>query len=179
MSTNGTLQNLHEVSGLGYIIVKPISQDTLIYTGSAVGWGGAVSFLNLTTDEITSFPNVLTDHDVDYNPVNNTFLTLEKYSRDINGTEITFDKIVEVNATGGVLWTWDSYNYIPLSEASLLDPAADFTHGNTIQWDYNDNIVYFNTRNLNTFYKINMTSGSIIWACGSARLVFLTGLIHT
>jgi hypothetical protein len=35
-----------------------------------------------------------------------------------------------------------------------------------LDWDYNDSIIYANFRNLNTFYKINETSGNIIWGCG-------------
>ena len=36
----------------------------------------------------------------------------------------------------------------------------------TLDWDYNNSIIYLNLRNTNTFYKINQTTGNIIWACG-------------
>jgi hypothetical protein len=42
----------------------------------------------------------------------------------------------------------------------------DLTHANTLDWDYNNSIIYLNLRNTNTFYKINQTTGDIIWACG-------------
>jgi hypothetical protein len=42
----------------------------------------------------------------------------------------------------------------------------DFTHANALDWDYNNNIIYLNLRHTNTFYKINQTTGDIIWACG-------------
>ena len=43
---------------------------------------------------------------------------------------------------------------------------ADFTHANTLDWHYNEGIIYLNTRNTNTFYKINQTTGNLIWSCG-------------
>jgi hypothetical protein len=66
------------------------------------------------------------------------------------------------------------YDYIPLSEASPFNETAtlngqtveDFTHANDLDWDYNNGIIYLNLRNINTFYKINQTTGDIIWACG-------------
>lgn len=42
----------------------------------------------------------------------------------------------------------------------------DFSHANSLDWDYNNGIVYLNLRCTNTFYKINQTTGDIIWACG-------------
>jgi hypothetical protein len=44
--------------------------------------------------------------------------------------------------------------------------VMDFSHCNAIQWDYDNNVVYLNSRCLNAFYKINMTTGDIIWTCG-------------
>ena len=42
----------------------------------------------------------------------------------------------------------------------------DFTHANSLDWDYNNSIIYLNLRYTNTFYAINQTTGDIIWACG-------------
>jgi hypothetical protein len=173
MKTDGTLE--YEKSISGGFIVKPISQDTFMYTGSGYLWGGGdVNFLNIATNQTTSYPNILTHHDVDYNPVNNTFLTLEGYVKNINGRDTLLDKIVEVDASGNVLWTWDTYDHITINDSSPFNETAtvngeivaDFTHSNAIQWDYYNHIVYLNERNLNTFYKIDQNTGNIIWACG-------------
>lgn len=180
MGTNGELQYLRSSSGMSYWTVKYISQDTLMYQGEPgfgagpyIG-GGSVHFWNFKSNETTDFPNVLGHHDVEYNPVTNTFLTLENYVREINGHDVLFDKIVELNVTGGVLWTWDTYDYLNISEAGPFNETAvyndetvkDFTHSNAIQWDYTESIVYLNIRHLNTFYKINKTTGKLIWSCG-------------
>ena len=78
--------------------------------------------------------------------------------------------------TATVIWSWNPYNYIPLSEASPFnettqiyngqDSVIDFTHANALDWDYNDNVINLNLRNTNTFYKINQTTRDIIRACG-------------
>lgn len=46
------------------------------------------------------------------------------------------------------------------------ESVADFTHCNAIQWNYGENTVYLNSRHLDTFFKINMTTSNIIWGCG-------------
>jgi hypothetical protein len=133
-----------------------------------------VHIWNYVTNTTEDFPNVIGHHDIEYNPINNTFLTLQDYVRDINGTPTLFDKIVELDANGDVLWSWDTYNYLPLSEADPFnlqstingETVSDFTHANSLYWDYNNSVIYLNVRNLNTFYKIDQNTGNIIWACG-------------
>ncbi len=45
--------------------------------------------------------------------------------------------------------------------------VADWTHGNTVFWDMEEeNVCYFNARHLHTIYKIDMTTGDIIWTLG-------------
>jgi hypothetical protein len=176
MKTNGTVQYLRQAKDQSYFAVKNIANDTLMFQGepNLGGTNGAeilaTHFWNYVSNTTQDFPNVDGHHDIEYNPIDNTFLTLQSYVRDINGSQIQFDKIVEFSLTGDVLWSWDTYNYIPLSEADPLTlvngSIMDFTHANALDWDYNNNIIYLNLRHTNTFYKINQTTGDIIWACG-------------
>ena len=182
MNTNGTpayLQPYSDASGSpsniysgGYGLLKYASNNTIMFQGDP---NQSTHFLNPTTNQTTDFPNVAGyHHDIDYDPINGNFLVLMDYVRSVNGTNVLYDKIVELNAAGTVLWTWDTYNYIPLSWADPDGDTAvvngqtvmDFTHCNAIQWDYQDNVVYLNSRHLDTFFKINMTSSNIIWGCG-------------
>jgi len=99
---------------------------------------------------------------------------LQDYVRIVGNNSILYDKIVELDPSGNVLWTWDTYDYLPLSEADPFNlttsinnqTVIDFTHANSLEWDYNNSIIYLNIRNTNTFYKINQTNSDIIWACG-------------
>ena len=180
MTTSGALQYLRESSDSSYIIVENIAPDTIMFLGEPV-LGGSNSgplnpthFWNYVSNTTVDFPQVVSHHDIVYNPFNNTFLTLQNYVRAINGTDYLYDKIVELTPTGNVLWSWDTFDYIPLSQADPFGPTAevngttvqDFTHANALDWDYNNSIVYLNLRHTNTFYKINQTNSNLIWSCG-------------
>ena len=179
MDTNGTVLALRE-SDTGYGAAYNIAPDTLMFQGEPQVGGAVVAptyathFWNLSTGTNEDFPNVIGEHDIQYDPVNNTFLTLQQYVQPVGNNSYLIDKIVQLDPNGNVLWSWNPYNYISLSEASPFNETStfngqsviDFTHANTLDWDYNDSIIYLNLRNTNTFYKINQTTGDIIWACG-------------
>jgi hypothetical protein len=180
MDTNGTLLDLR-ASTSGYGVVKNIAQNNFLFEGEPQLSGGsqiapnwATHIWNIVSNTTQDFPNVISHHDVDYNPINNTFLTLQDYVRPVGNNFYLIDKILEVDAQGNVLWTWDAFNHLPLSEADPFNntsvyngqPVIDFTHTNALLWDYNNNVIYLNVRNTNTFYKINQTTGNIIWGCG-------------
>ena len=184
MNTNGTVLNLRESAGTtGYNAAYNVAPDTLMFQGEPeinvnnTVWGTyATQLWNLTSNSTEDFPNVLSEHDIQYDPINHTFLTLQDYVRQVGNNSILFDRIVEVDSAGNILWSWDTYGHIPLSEASPFNEkdttkinnqtVEDFTHVNTLDWDYNNSVIYLNVRNTNTFYKINQTTGNIIWACG-------------
>lgn len=171
MSTDGNPALYRAAKDQSYFAVKYVSQNRLLFQGET---GVYAHFWDLRTNQTIDLPKVWGHHDIDYNPVNNTFLTLQYYVRRVNGVDVLFDKIVEFDANGTTLWSWDTYNYIPVSEACPFndtfptngEDTMDLTHSNTLEWDYNNNIVYLNVRNVNTFYKISMTTGNIIWGCG-------------
>jgi hypothetical protein len=181
MNTNGTLLNVRQ-SSTSYGPAYNIAPGILMFEGEPQindpnsqwpTW--ATQFWNLTSNTIEDSPNVLSEHDIQYDPVNNTFLTLQDYVRQVGNNQILMDKIIQVDPNGNILWSWDTYNYIPLGEASPYNQTdtapngqtvEDFTHANSLDWDYANGIIYLNLRNINTFYAINQTTGNIIWACG-------------
>lgn len=172
MGTDGKLLRLREDDTWSYFDVEYVSHDTLMYQGES---NTATHFWNLKTNQITDFPEVQGHHDIEYNPDTNTFLTLVMYTRMINGSNVLFDKIVEFNEQGEILWNWDTYDYFslkqecPYKDIWILpngEAVIDLTHSNTVQWDYRKNIIYLNMRNLNTFCKIDKATGKLIWSCG-------------
>jgi hypothetical protein len=179
MDTSGNLLGLRE-SSTGYSVAYNIAPNTLMFQGEPQVDGAgtaptyATHFWNLVENTTVDFPNVVSHHDIQYDPVNNTFLTLQSYERDVGNNSYLFDKILQVDASGNVIWSWDTYNYIPLSEASIFNETTvfngqtliDFSHANSLDWDYNNGTIYLNLRCTNTFYKINQTSGNIVWAAG-------------
>ena len=186
MDTNGTVLDLRE-SDYGYGAAYNIAPDTLLFQGEPQVSGGnasgpgaadaptyATHIWDLATDTTEDFPNVVGHHDIQYDPVNNTFLTLQDYVRQVGNTLYLYDQIVQLDPNGTVIWSLDTYNFIPPSEDSPFNDTTQFngqtvvdlTHSNSLDWDYNDSIIYLNVRNTNTFYAINQTTGNIIWACG-------------
>ena len=179
MRTDGTMLNLRESSS-AYGVAYNIASDTLMFQGEPQvdGAGSAPTYAthiwNIATNATENFPNVIGHQDIQYDPINNNFLVLQDYVRVVGGNPILFDKIVQVDGTGNVLCSWDTYDHIPLSEASTFNETTaingqtveDFSHANSLDWDYNSGIVYLNLRCTNTFYKINQTTGDIMWACG-------------
>ncbi|HTY76115.1 MAG TPA: aryl-sulfate sulfotransferase [Candidatus Nanoarchaeia archaeon] len=178
-TTNGAV-SYYQQSAAGYGVAKNVGLNTVMFQGGPV-LGGAnsepeqdTSFWNFVTNTTVEFPNVFGHHDVDYNPVNNTFLTLTDYVIQLGNNTFLFDKIVELDSSGNILWSWDTYSHIPLTEADPFNLTAtyngvtviDFAHSNALVWDYKNGIVYLNCRHTNTFYAINQTTSNIMWACG-------------
>lgn len=179
MDTNGTVLNVRQSSS-AYGVAYNIAPDTLLFQGEPrVGGAGsaptyATHIWNMATNTTEDFPNVISHHDIQYDPDNNTFLVLQSYLREVGGNWILFDKILQVDPEGNILWSWDTYDHIPLSEASTFNEttalngqtAEDFSHANSLDWDYNNGIIYLNLRCTNTFYKIDQNTGNIVWSCG-------------
>jgi len=180
MTTNGRLLYLRRSNGLpSYWPVKYISQDTLMFMGEPNS--SATHFWNMRTNKTLDFMNVWGHHDIEYNPITRTFLTLRDYIRIINGRNVLMDKIVELSATGDVLWSWDTYtdgNFSLNDECPCNDTAGsssgylpgptliDLTHSNSLQWEFDKNIIYLNMRAQNTFCKIDKTTSQTIWCLG-------------
>jgi hypothetical protein len=167
MNTSGHIEYLKDYPTRSYNEVEFISPNTLMYQEPRSN----TNFLDLATKEPTNLnEDISGHHDIEYNPLSNTFLTLQKDVREINGTSYEFDKIVEIDINGTILWEWTCADYFNISQQCPWSPfrrgSLDFTHCNSLDWKIEENIVYLNIRNLNTFCKINKTSGELLWSCG-------------
>jgi len=82
MDTTGTLLNLRQANS-SYQAAYQIAPDLLMHQGEPEVDGAvtaptfATPFWNLTTNSTIDFPNVIGHHDIQYDPVNHTFLTLQ------------------------------------------------------------------------------------------------------
>ena len=141
-------------------------------------------FWNLETNvheyiEMPQFSLYNQHHDVEYNPVTDQFLILGREfigEVDIAGTPYTVehDAIILTDRDNNTLWYWSGAEHIPfdqdyfyLTNHTGRGNVADWTHGNTVFWDMEEeNVCYFNARHLHTIYKIDMTTGDIIWTLG-------------
>ena len=161
------------VSNPTYAPVKYLGNDTLMYEGAP---DTTTHFWNLKTNVTTDFPNVYGHHDMIYNPITGTFLTLRSYVRQIDGRYVLMDTIVELDNQGNTLWTWDTYagGHFGLKDECLCNATTvvngqkviDLTHANSLQWNFQTNIIYMNMRALDTFCKINKTTNQTVWCLG-------------
>jgi outer membrane protein assembly factor BamB len=82
-------------------------------------------------------------------------------------------------ATGQVLFEWHSIDHIDVAESVLTPPTAsnavhDYFHGNSIEVDTDGNLIV-SARNTSAVYKIDRSSGQVIWRLGGKRSDFAMG----
>jgi hypothetical protein len=94
---------------------------------------------------------------------------------------IVLDSVVqEIDIpTGLVLFQWDSLDHVPLTESEATFPAGtrhpyDYFHVNSIQQDTDGNLIV-SGRNTWAAYKIDHTTGAVIWRLGGKRSSFRMG----
>ncbi len=188
MTTKGRLVNLRTASEYNrgstipgfagvtnpiYAPIKYLGQDTIMFQGEP---DNSTHFWNLKTNETTDFPGVYGHHDTIFNPATGTFLMLESYMRQIDGRNVLMDTIVEQDKMGNTLWTWDTYGggHFSLKDECLCNATTvvngqtviDLTHANSLQWNFQTNMIYMNMRALDTFCKINKTTNQTVWCVG-------------
>ena len=87
-------------------------------------------------------------------------------------------QVVDIR-TGNVLFQWDSLDHIGLRDSYLV-PATnpgvpyDYFHVNSIQQDSDGNLI-ISARDTWTVYKINASTGSVMWTLGGKHSSFKMG----
>ncbi|MFX0091410.1 MAG: aryl-sulfate sulfotransferase [Candidatus Hodarchaeota archaeon] len=143
---------------------KFINSTTIIYRSpsNATLW-------NIYTDK-TEELNFYGHHDYDYNYLCDTFFTFQDYTVNINGTNYLFDKINEYNRAGDIVWTLNTRDFIDHTMAcpygDIAPEGIDITHSNSIFYDPDEDVLYYNARNVNTFYKIDHKTSHVLWGLG-------------
>ena len=146
----------------------------LIGSGSEEGLDGSSGdavLLNLSDSSATRL-GFSGHHEYEYNHRTDTVFTFESYLATANGSIYVYDMIREFNLTGYCVWSFDTQTLVPPGRWHPRDmfdttwPFYDVTHSNTIFFDNIEDIIYYNSRNLSTFYKINHTDSKVIWGLG-------------
>eukprot|EP01010_Urceolus_cornutus_P001911 NODE_248_length_1928_cov_268.591272_g198_i0.p1 GENE.NODE_248_length_1928_cov_268.591272_g198_i0~~NODE_248_length_1928_cov_268.591272_g198_i0.p1 ORF type:complete len:591 (+),score=99.84 NODE_248_length_1928_cov_268.591272_g198_i0:86-1858(+) len=139
-------------------------------------------FWNIQTGAVTVYP-VHSHHDIDYNPNTQTFLTLEIVNQArTRRPYATYDIVRHVDTTGKEVsppWNGSAlFDYISRYETQLRlawrfcisnsgrQECKDKTHMNTVIWDWDHDVFYLNSRHLDTFYKVQFSTGRILWGVG-------------
>ncbi|MHA2246579.1 MAG: aryl-sulfate sulfotransferase, partial [Candidatus Hodarchaeales archaeon] len=145
-----------------YGYAHQINSTTFLLVSSSPSY-----FWNIETGRNQSF-NFTSHHDISYNPITKTFMTIT--------TEIIFDYINfyrydiirEMNMDAIPIWTLNTSSFVPFDwwAGELSKDNRDITHSNTVFWDIEEDMIYLNSRNLNTFFKIDHSTGQVVWGLG-------------
>ncbi len=98
---------------------------------------------------------------------------LSPYGGPVDGTVVT-SIIQEQDAeTGEVTWEWDALDHIPVDETHqpLDAPVVHFSHTNSVMYD-TDGTIVMSAKETSTIYKIDPSSGEIIWRFGGKNSDF-------
>lgn len=83
--------------------------------------------------------------------------------------------IQELDAAKNVVFQWRSWDHYKITDVdsniSLTDSIIDYAHGNTIELDYDGNLLIL-ARNLDEITKIDRQTGDIIWRWGGKNNQF-------
>jgi hypothetical protein len=75
--------------------------------------------------------------------------------------------------TGKLLLQWNSLDHVPVTESyrSYYPPFWDYMHANSIDLDYDGNLLV-SARNMHAIYKLDRKTGEIIWRLGGKHSDF-------
>ncbi|UCG03455.1 MAG: aryl-sulfate sulfotransferase [Candidatus Heimdallarchaeota archaeon] len=137
------------------------STTILLYTT------GGTYFWNIETGDYHRFP-LGSHHDISYNPRTKTFMTMKESKVYQGQYAYRYDIIREVNMVGEIIWELNTSSFVPFEwwSGEYDGAVRDITHSNSLFWDIEEDMIYLLCRNLNTFFKINHSSGEIVWGLG-------------
>eukprot|EP01012_Entosiphon_sulcatum_P033949 TRINITY_DN429_c0_g1_i1.p1 TRINITY_DN429_c0_g1~~TRINITY_DN429_c0_g1_i1.p1 ORF type:complete len:620 (-),score=73.41 TRINITY_DN429_c0_g1_i1:23-1852(-) len=132
---------------------------------------------------ITPKPRGFLHHDMDFSTVSNTFLALHRYvtPKEQYGHHVLYDDILEIDLTGRVVWSWSGAQHHPFKAGEWVAEGKhpdsdcvdfripwckDWMHGNTVFWDHEENCIYYNAKHTDSFWKIDKSTGEVLWVAG-------------
>ena len=153
--------------------VHKFINSTAVVMGGSDGW---MEIWDFVSDTRVTLPVPAGHHELDYNPITDTFMVLETATTGEvwNGLEVIYDTICEYSWDGDLLWQWDSrvrypFNstiYTAICNNYTFRGYTDWMHANSFALDKVENTIWLNVRNQDTILKIDKDSGDIIWRAG-------------
>jgi hypothetical protein len=136
-----------------------------------------ITLWNMVTNVTVMLPIDSGHHDVEYNPVSNTFfvfeqLTLTTYYWDGKDWDVIGDDIVEYDWDGDEVWRWECNYTLPFNatEFHLVNETKrgriDWLHSNSMYYDVDNDMLYCSPRWRDCALKINHATGDVVWGVG-------------
>ncbi|MFW9806134.1 MAG: aryl-sulfate sulfotransferase, partial [Candidatus Thorarchaeota archaeon] len=109
-------------------------------------------------------------HEFEYNPINDTFFTFHYDIQHIDGGGYLYDTLLEFDREGSIVWSFNVSSLMSIDDEcpyqDVLLSYHDVSHSNTIYYDVQEDSIYLMLRNANTFWKIDHSTGEVIWGLG-------------
>ena len=161
-----------ELEGSSHTVHKFINSTTIMMGGQE----GFMDLWNYKTNQVETLKVPGGHHEIDYNPVTNTYMVLEyAWSEEIfDGKNVVYDKLSEYNKNGEIVWEWDPRIHFPFNATRHMSlginetfrGGADWMHSNSFAWDKGNEVIYLHVRNLDTILKIDYNTKEILWDGG-------------
>ena len=119
----------------------------------------------------TSIPVPLLAHDFVELP-DGTLAAIVVDYRDVAGTRVRGDSIVEVDPTGTQRTVWSAWDCFDPSMAAGDSTDQGWTFANALDYDTRDDAYYLGLRNLGSITKIDRTTGTCEWVLGGNASTF-------
>ncbi len=154
---------------------KLINSTSALYT---VRGEDGIFFWNWVDNKTQWFNVSEGHHEVVYNPVSQTFLTMQGVDviEDYNFTgdlyQVVNDDIVEYDMDGTELWRWEGNITFPfnIDEFHLRNETRrdelDWTHTNSLYWDIDNGMIYMNVRHLDCVVAVDYNTGETAYVFG-------------
>ncbi len=124
-------------------------------------------------------------HDVTYLPNGNVLAlgyeyTDAEYPPPEGTLHICGDHLTEFNPQGEVVWRWSSFEHLdtsrrregfdaafpPLIDPDTNEPSKDWTHGNAVVYNPDDDSILLSLRHQDWIIKIDHETGDVLWRLG-------------
>lgn len=152
------------VDGLNSVLQEVDLSGALIWQMTAADLNAALAASTCPGCNITV---VGTHHDFAMLP-NGHLIVIASTQKDISGTTVTGDVIIELDQSRKPIWLWNEFDYLDVNRRPLGFP--DWTHTNAVLYSPDDGNLIVSMRHQNWLVKVDFANGTghgrILWKLG-------------
>jgi hypothetical protein len=152
------------VDGLNSVIQEVDLSGAVIWQMTAADLNAALATATCAGCNITV---VGTHHDFVFLP-NGHLIVLAATQRDISGTTVTGDVIIDLDENHQPVWLWNEFDHLDVTRQPMAFP--DWTHTNAILYSADDGNLIISIRHQNWLVKVDYANGTgagdILWKLG-------------
>ncbi|MCE7741914.1 MAG: hypothetical protein GOP50_05605 [Candidatus Heimdallarchaeota archaeon] len=141
-----------------------INSTTILYSDS-----NGANLWNFETDEVVNL-NIFSHHDLERNYAYDSYFSLSHYTVSYEDEQYLYDIVYEHSSSKELLWFFRTDLIVSPDQwcvyQGMSGDRRDLTHTNTVIYDEVDDSIYLQMRHVNSFYKIDHKTMSLIWSLG-------------